>query len=207
VTAHPTAAWVTQQGRNLLADLGEQASRLRFLIRDHAAKFGAGFDALFAAVGPRFFTTPVRVPVTNAYAERWVRTVRQECLDWTLIFNRRHLQQVLDVYVRHYNTGRPHRRSHSTSRYPPLETLIRPLRSSGSTCSVGSFTSTAALPDHCHRSGSPVAARARHGHGAPYPRRPRDSDLREPGFRGTRLTVIARAGHLNPRRSTPQRRS
>ena len=108
MTAHPTAAWVTQQGRNLLADLGEQASRFRFLIRDHDAKFGAGFDALFAAMGAEVLTTPVRTPVANAYAERWVRTVRREGLDWTLILNRRHLQRVLEIYVRHYNEGRPH---------------------------------------------------------------------------------------------------
>ncbi len=109
ITAHPTAAWVTQQGRNLLADMGEQATQFRFLIRDHDSKFSAGFDAVFTAVGADVLTTPVRTPVANAYAERWVRTVRQECLDWILIFNRQHLQHVLDVYVRHYNTGRPHR--------------------------------------------------------------------------------------------------
>ncbi len=109
MTAHPTAAWVTQQGRNLLAELGEQASRLRFLIRDHDAKFGAAFDAVFAAVGAEVLTTPVRVPVANAYAERWVRTARTECLDWTLILNRRHLQHVLKIYVSHYNEERPHR--------------------------------------------------------------------------------------------------
>jgi putative transposase len=109
ITAHPTAAWVTQQGRHLLADLGEHAGRLRFLIRDHDATFGTGFDAVFTAVGAEVLTTPVRTPVANAYAERWVRTVRQECLDWTLIVSPRHLRNVLDVYVEHYNTGRPHR--------------------------------------------------------------------------------------------------
>ncbi len=99
----------TQQGRNLLADMGEQATQFRFLIRDHDSKFSAGFDVVFTAVGAEVLTTPVRTPVANAYAERWVRTVRQECLDWTLIFHRRHLQHVLDAYVRHYKTGRPHR--------------------------------------------------------------------------------------------------
>jgi putative transposase len=64
---------------------------------------------VFASVGAEILTTPVRVPVANAYAECCVRTVRQECLDWTLILNRRHLQHVLEIYVGHYNTGRPHR--------------------------------------------------------------------------------------------------
>ena len=52
---------------------------------------------------------PPRAPRANAYAERWVRTVRTECLDWTLIWNRHHLQRVLTRYLEHYNTGRPHR--------------------------------------------------------------------------------------------------
>jgi len=64
---------------------------------------------VFAAEGTEVLTTPVRTPVANAYAERWVRTVRQECLDWTLIFNRRHLQHVLNIDVSHYNEARPRR--------------------------------------------------------------------------------------------------
>jgi transposase InsO family protein len=109
VTAHPTASWVTQQARNLTYDLGEQAGRFTFLIRDRDTKFVRGFDTVFADEGIRIIKTPVRAPKANAYAERWVGTVRAECLDWTLIWNRCHLERVLAIYVEHYNTARPHR--------------------------------------------------------------------------------------------------
>jgi putative transposase len=64
---------------------------------------------VFAAAGIEAVLIPPRAPKANAYAERWVRTVRAECLDWMLIWNRRHLQRVLARYVEHYNAGRPHR--------------------------------------------------------------------------------------------------
>ena len=109
ITAHPTGEWVVQAARNLLIDLDDHAHRLRFLIRDRDAKFTAAFDAVFAAAGIATIKIPPRAPRANAYAERWVRTVRTECLDWTLIWNRHHLQRVLTRYLEHYNTGRPHR--------------------------------------------------------------------------------------------------
>jgi transposase InsO family protein len=90
-------------------DMGEQADRSQLLIRDRDAKFTAAFDHVFTADGIRVIRTPVRAPKANAHAERWVRTVRTECLDWLLIRNRGHLQRVLAVYVEHYNSGRPHR--------------------------------------------------------------------------------------------------
>jgi transposase InsO family protein len=109
ITAHPTGAWVTQAARNLLMDLDEQAHRFRFLIRDRDSKFNATFDAVFAAAGIDVVKIPPRAPKANAYAERWVRTVRSECLDWGIDMNRRHLEHVLAQYVAHYNTARPHR--------------------------------------------------------------------------------------------------
>jgi len=90
-------------------DLDDHVDRFRFLIRDRDAKFTAAFDAVFKAVGIETVKIPPRAPRANAYAERWVRTVRVECLDWTLIWNRQHLQHVLTRYLEHYNASRPHR--------------------------------------------------------------------------------------------------
>src|SRR3954452_577452 len=90
-------------------DLDDGARRFRFLIRDRDAKFTAAFDAVFRAAGVERGKIPPRAPRANAYAERWVRTVREECLDWTLVWNRGHLQRVRTGYLEHYNAGRPHR--------------------------------------------------------------------------------------------------
>ena len=81
-----------------------------FVLRHHDAKFSRSFDDVFRSQGGgEVLVTPVRAPKANAYAERWVRTVRTECLDWLLIVGRSHLEQVLRVYVQHYNGHRPHR--------------------------------------------------------------------------------------------------
>ena len=109
VTDHPTGAFVTQVARNLVADLSDRGRSIKFLIRDRDAKFTASFDEVFRSEGIRVIKTPVRSPRANAYAERWVRTVRTECLDRMLILGRGHLERVLREYVGHYNRRRPHR--------------------------------------------------------------------------------------------------
>jgi len=124
VTANPDGAWVTQQARNLLLVLGEQGRRVRFLVRDRDAKFCRGFDDMFGSEGGEVLVTPVQAPNANAYAERWIRTVRAECLDWLLMVGRCHLEQVLRVYATHYNTHRPHRARGLEPPDPPADLMV-----------------------------------------------------------------------------------
>jgi putative transposase len=107
-TSNPDGGWTAQQARNMMMQLGDEQP-FRLLIHDRDTKFGGGFDEVFRSAGCRVIRTPVRAPNANAYAERWVRTVRADCLDQLLIVGRRHLERVLRVYVRHYNEHRPHR--------------------------------------------------------------------------------------------------
>jgi putative transposase len=111
-TVRPTAAWVTQQARNVTGDLGEAGIRPTILLRDRDARFPPAFDGVFAAQGTRVVRTPVRTPRANAVAARWVGTVRRDCLDWLLLLGPRHLERVLREDVGHYNRARPHRARH-----------------------------------------------------------------------------------------------
>jgi hypothetical protein len=95
VTRHPGGEWVTQPARNFVYAVGERTEGFRFLVRDRDTKFTASFGADFADVGIAVLRSPPRAPMGNAYAERWVSTVRRQCLDRMLIFSERQLAHVL----------------------------------------------------------------------------------------------------------------
>jgi putative transposase len=108
VTAHPDGYGVAQQARQSVWTLEECEVRPRILIRDNDRKFAGGHDRVFRSEGVRVIRTPIHVPNANAYAERWVRTVREECLNHLLILNEKHLRCVLQSFIHYYNTARPH---------------------------------------------------------------------------------------------------
>jgi len=107
-TVSPTSAWVVQQARQMSWTLQEEALPMRFLLHDRDAKFPAAFDHVFEAENVTIIRTPFRVPTANAFAERRVRSAREECLDHVLISGERHLNQVLTEYVSYFNYARPH---------------------------------------------------------------------------------------------------
>ncbi len=120
-TTNPSGPWVLQQARNLsFTGLFE---RIRFLIHDCDSKFTASFNEVFRSEGITVIHTPMRAPQANAHAERFIRTVRTECLDWLLIVGRRHLERILRTYIEHYNRERPHR---GLALQPPEPPKLKP---------------------------------------------------------------------------------
>jgi putative transposase len=107
-TAHPDNAWVNQQARQVMWELEDRELPMRFLIHDNDASFTQAFDTVFRAEGIDVIHTPFRTPNANAFAERWIRSVREECLDKVLIINQAHLRRVLREYSEFFNTARPH---------------------------------------------------------------------------------------------------
>lgn len=124
VTAHPNNAWVTQQARNLLMDLDGHFGCVKFLLRDRDTRFTAAWDAVFTGAGIKILRTPVRAPRANPIMERWIGGCRRELLDQTLVWNQRHLLQVLGEYETGHNEHRPHR---SLQQAAPLKRPPRPV--------------------------------------------------------------------------------
>jgi putative transposase len=124
VTLHPTGEWTTQQARNLIMDLGEQAHRVKFIIRDRGSNFTGAFDAVLADAGIRTVLCNVRTPRMNAIAERWIGGCRRELLDRTLIWNQTHLRRILRQYQTHHNQHRTHR---ALAAAAPLKPLPEPV--------------------------------------------------------------------------------
>ncbi len=116
ITEHPTGAWTTQAARNLFLRHREQLAAARALVRDRGSQFIDAFDEIFRTEHMKILTTPVRTPVANAFAERWVGTLRRELLDRALVWNRRQLERLVVDYIDHYNRHRPHR---SLDQQPP----------------------------------------------------------------------------------------
>jgi putative transposase len=117
VTANPTGAWTTQAARNLFLRHTAQLTDSRALVRDRGSQFIDTFDEIFATEGLKILKTPIRTPVANAFAERWIGSIRRELLDRTIIWNQRQLERLVVDYIGHYNLHRPHR---SLDQRPPL---------------------------------------------------------------------------------------
>ena len=116
VTANPTGAWTTQAARNLFLRHGEQLDAARALVRDRGSQFVDAFDEVFRTEGLKILRTPVRTPVANSFAERWIGSIRRELLDRTIVWNRRQLERLVIDYIEHYNQHRPHQ---SLDQRPP----------------------------------------------------------------------------------------
>jgi len=108
ITTHPHQIWTTQQARQLVWDLADEGGSFRFLIHDNDSSFSNAFDAVFISEGYHVIHTPFQAPNANAFSERWIRSAREECLDFILIFNAAHLRRVLIEFLNYYNTARPH---------------------------------------------------------------------------------------------------
>ena len=119
ITDHPSGVWASQAARNLFLHHADGLAGTRALVRDRGSQFTRAFDEIFRTEGCEVLKTPVRTPVANAFAERWIGTLRRELLDRTIIWNRRQLKRLVVDYIDHYNTHRPHR---SLDQQPPVAT-------------------------------------------------------------------------------------
>lgn len=107
-TANPDSAWVTQQARNVAYELEDLGVAVRFAIHDRDAKFTSNFDAVLESTGVKVIKTPYRSPRANSHCERSIGSARREFFDFMIVIGERHLRLLLDLWLDHYNHGRPH---------------------------------------------------------------------------------------------------
>jgi putative transposase len=119
-TENPVQSWVVQQARNMLMDLEDAGTSVKFVLHDRDASFTAAFDAVFQAAGVRIVRSAIQAPRINSIMERWIGSCRRELLDRTLIWNRPHLMTVLREYEDFYNNHRPHRTLNQAAPLRPL---------------------------------------------------------------------------------------
>jgi putative transposase len=117
ITTNPTGHWTTQAARNLFLRHPDRFADTRALVRDRGSQFIDAFDEIFRTEGLKIYKTPIRTPVANTFAERWIGTLRRELLDRTIIWNQHQLERLVTDYINHYNSHRPHR---SLYQRPPL---------------------------------------------------------------------------------------
>jgi putative transposase len=127
MTPHPDAAWVTQQARNFALDCVGQGYSAEYLILDHDSKFVAGFDAVLESEGVQLLRVGPHAPNLNAFAERWVLSIKQECLNHFIVFGEKHLRYLVSEYVAHYNRERPHQGKDNRPLSQAAEPTVVPL--------------------------------------------------------------------------------
>lgn len=127
-TATPTGGWVVQQARQLAWRLQDSELSTKFLLRDRDAKFTTAFDEVFRNEAVRVIRLPFQAPRANAFAERWIGTVRRELLDHCLIFGVRHLEIVLGEFLCHYHLARPHQGIRQLTPVSPIDPALAPVQ-------------------------------------------------------------------------------
>ena len=152
ITDHPTGVWATQAARNLFLRHADGLAGTRALVRDRGNQFIDAFDEIFTTERMKILKTPVRTPVANAFAERWIGTLRRELLDRTIIWNRRQLNKLVVDYIDHYRSSRTGPTVRSISDHPSPPTLqtsqIDTSKSLEQPAVADSSTSTEMPPDH-----------------------------------------------------------
>ena len=118
ITRHPTEAWITQMARNAVDDACGALRQCRYVLHDRDAKFCSAFDNVLASEGIQSLKLPPRSPNLNAYAERWVRSVKQECLSRLILFGERSLQRALTEFIAHFHAERNHKARETSYSFP-----------------------------------------------------------------------------------------